>query len=110
MASPGRHLQHKEPNILVEIKPLKVLTKVAVGHNIYEVEQPYDQCRVYVDGQQVGLTMSNPDDPFFMILHPLSNGYPQEFLDLVVKNSDGQLKGTLRGPAPEPEPEEDDEE
>lgn len=96
--------------MLVEVKPMTLRRKVAVGPNLYEVEQQYNQARVYVDGQQVGLTMTDLNDPFYMVLHPLSRGYPKEFLDLVVKNSGGQLVGTLKGPAPEPEQEEDDDE
>ena len=96
--------------MLVEVKPMTLRRKVAVGPNLYEVEQPYNQARVYVDGQQVGLTMTDPNDRFYMVLHPLSRGYPKEFLNLVVKNSGGQLVGTLKGPEPEPEPEEDDDE
>lgn len=93
----------------VSIEPMTLRRKVAVGPNLYDVEQAYDQARVMVDGQQVGLTMTNPSDRFYMVLHPLSRGYPKEFLDMVVKNSGGQLKGTLKGPEPQPEEEEEDE-
>ena len=97
--------------MLVEIKPMTLRRKVAVGPNVYDVEQKYDQAAVIVDGQQVGLTMTNPSDKYHMVLHPLSRGYPIEFLKMVVKNSNGQLVGTLKSPAPEPETEdeEDDE-
>lgn len=90
----------------VEVKPITLIKKVLHGGNVYDVEQKYDQSRVYVDGNQVGLTMNNPNDRNYMVLHPLSRGYPKEFLELVVKNSGGLLKGTLNGPVPEPEPEE----
>lgn len=93
----------------VEIEPITLRKQVRVGGNVYEVDQAYDQSRVYVDGNQVGLTMNNPKDRNYMILHPLSRGYPKEFLELVVKSSGGLLKGTLNSPVPEPEPEETEE-
>ena len=81
------------------------------GHNEYEIEQPYDQARVFVDGVQVGLTMLDQKDKNCGVLHPLSKGYPRQFLEMVVKNSDGKLTGTLDGPVPmeeEEEPEDDE--
>lgn len=79
------------------------------GHNEYEIEQPYDQAKVFVDGVQVGLTMTNPKDKFYMVLHPLSRGYPSQFVEMVVKASDGQLRGTLNSPVPMEEKELDEE-
>lgn len=93
----------------VEIKPIVLKTPVRTGKNTYLVDQAYDQARVFVDGDQVGLTMTDPTDKYYKILHPLSKGFPREFLELVVKNSNGQLLGTLNGPKPA-EPEEKDEE
>ena len=96
--------------MLVEIKPMVLKTPVNVGPNTYIVEQAYDHARVFVDGQQVGLTMTKPDDRYYMVLHPLSKGYPKEFLELVVKNSNGKLIGTLNGPVPNTQPQDEDDE
>ena len=95
----------------VEIVPMVLTLKYRHGHNEYQIEQPYDQARVFVDGVQVGLTMTDPQDEKYMILHPLSRGYPRQFVEMVVKASDGQLRGTLNSPVPmeEEELEEDDE-
>jgi hypothetical protein len=94
----------------VEIIPMVLKTPVRVEQNTYIVDQPYDHARVMVDGQQIGLTMTDPSDKFHMILHPLSGGYPREFLELVVKNSAGQLKGTLDSPKPLDETQDEDDE
>lgn len=95
--------------MLVEIKPIKLTLRYRHGVNEYEIQQDYDQARVYVDGEQVGLTMTNPRDRFHRILHPLSRGYPREFLQMIVDASNGELLGTLNGPKPEPEPDIDEE-
>ena len=96
--------------MVVEVVAMVLKTPVRVGRRSYFVDQAYAQARVYVDGEQVGLTMTDPDDQFFRVLHPLSRGYPKEFLQMVVDNSGGQLVSTLNGPVPmEEEPEQDDE-
>jgi hypothetical protein len=84
----------------VEIKPFGLMLTYRHGQNTYTINQPYDQARVFVDGEQVGLTMVDPKDPNFRVLHPLSKGYPKEFLQMVVDNSNGELRATLNGPVP----------
>jgi len=86
--------------MLVEVKPMTLKMPVRVGGKRYLVDQAYNQSRVYVDGEQVGLTMTDPADEFYRVLHPLSRGYPKEFLQMIVDNSEGQLVSTLRGPVP----------
>lgn len=92
----------------VEIEPMVLTLKYRHGHNDYEIPQQYDQARVFADGVQVGLTITNPKDKFYKVLHPLSAGYPKEFLDMVVANSGGELVRSLSSPVPmEEEPEDE---
>ena len=94
--------------MIVEVKPFELVFNYRHGHNDYEIKQDYDQARVFVDGIQVGLTMTNPNDRNYKVLHPLSAGHPKEFLDLVVENSNGQLIRSLSSPVPmEEEPEDE---
>ena len=84
----------------VEVIPMVLVTRFRHGKKDYAIEQPYDQARVFVDGVQVGLTMTDPEDANYRILHPLSRGYPRQWLNEIVKNSDGQLTGTMNSPVP----------
>jgi hypothetical protein len=92
----------------VEVIPMELVLKYRHGHKDYEVRQKYDQSRVFVDGVQVGLTISNPDDRYYKVLHPLSAGHPKEFLDSVVENSNGELIRSLASPIPMEEETEDE--
>ena len=94
----------------VEFKKMIIVKRFAHRDKLYEIEQDSGFERVFVDGGQVGLVPSDPKDPNYKVLHPLSMGFPMEFLHMVVANSNGRLEGTLRGPAPLPEEEEDEDE
>jgi hypothetical protein len=93
----------------VEFQKMPIIKRFAHRQKIYEVEQDSGFERVMVDGGQVGLVPNNTSDPNYRVLHPLSKGFPQEFLEMVVMNSKGRLERTLRGPVPLPTEETDDE-
>lgn len=92
----------------VEIVPMVLTLRYRHGHNDYEMQQQYDQARVFADGVQVGYTMTNPNDKFYKVLHPLSAGHPKEFLDMVVASSNGELVRSLASPVPMEEESEDE--
>ena len=94
----------------VEFKPMPIIKRWAHRDKVYELKQDSGFERVMVDGDQVGLVPNNEADRNYRVLHPLSKGFPKEFLELVVQSSGGRLLSTLRGPAPLPEPIEEEDE
>lgn len=99
----------------VEFKEMPIIKRWATRKGVYELKQDSGFERVLVDGDQVGLVPNNEADPNYRVLHPLSlpKGFPIEFLELVVQNSNGRLTSTLNGPVTmedEPEGEEYDDE
>ena len=92
----------------VQIEKMPIIKRFAHRNKIHEIEQDSGFERVMVDGGQVGLVPNNTKDPNYRVLHPLSKGFPKEFLEMVVANSGGRLTHTLRGPVPLPPEEEDD--
>lgn len=94
----------------VKVEKFLIVKRFAHRNKTYEIEQDSGFDRVFVDGGQVGLVPSDPKDPNHKVLHPLSKGFPMEFLQMVVANSNGRLTSTLRGPVPLPDEEDDEDE
>lgn len=90
----------------VTFQKMPIVKRWAHRGHVYNLEQDSGFERVMVDGGQVGLVPNNPKDPNYRVLHPLSRGFPREFLQLVVENSSGRLTSTLNGPVPMEEEEE----
>lgn len=92
----------------IEFKPLIIVNRWSTRKNTYAVEQRVGFDRVLVDGDQVGLVPSDPNDPNYRVLHQTLTNCPVQILDMVVKNSNGRLTSYLSMPY-KPEPETEDE-